>query len=184
MDPNAPVPQGDDTNQVPPSLEERQDIIPPPVNQTQEPQNVQTPPAEPLVPTQPFVQPPSPEAVQEPMPESITPQPPVDQPPPSASSKNPVPPEVGSKSSPIFTIALVLLLVAIVGLGGYFLYTKYLGNLTKETPVETSTIAPFIPTIVPEEMPESSSTSAIESSQSASVSPIPSSSPSATPLTY
>lgn len=151
MDPNAPVPQGDNTNLIPPPLEETPSFVPPPASEPQAPEAVQTPP-EPIMPTTPsFGQPPPAEVPQTPTAEPVMPPSPVDQPPPPAPVA-PVPPEVsGSKSSPIFAIALTVLLIAIIGLGGYFLYTKYLGgSANKQATNETATIAPVVPIATPD----------------------------------
>lgn len=113
MDPNAPVPQGDNANFIPPPLEETPSVVPPSIPSPQEPQVVQMPPME-AIPQQPT--------------EPVNPAPVVDQPPTAPIPPvNTPPPEVPTqKSSPIFAIALTVLLIAILGIAGYFLYTKYL----------------------------------------------------------
>ena len=134
MDPNAPVPQGDDNNFIPPPLEETPGVVPPPVVPPQEQQVMQTPTVG--AATQPPVEP-------------INPAPAVEPPPPPV---NPAPPGIPAhKSSPIFVIALIVLLIAILGLAGYFLYTKYSGDSVSNEAVSTVvTPVPVIATPVPD----------------------------------
>lgn len=69
-----------------------------------------------------------------------------------------VPPQTtsGGKGSPLFAVALVLLLVAVFLLGGYFVWTKIFPG-PENSPVPTTTVGPTVlPTIVPTETPEAS----------------------------
>lgn len=131
MDPNATVPQGGNANFIPPPLEETPSVVPPPIVSPQEPQVVQASPAEPVVPILPMTS--------------------VDQPPaPPIPPVNPPPEVPAQKSSPIFAIALTVLLVAIIGLAGYFLYTKYLGGASNNEAANTVvTPAPVVVTPTP-----------------------------------
>lgn len=93
----------------------------PPVNPNPQPDPVATPPPQPAVPV---------------VNEINT----TDQPPAPLTSPTPqVPPEPVKKSSPVFVIALILLLIAIIALGGYVLWTKYLNN--SNTNVNPSPVA-------------------------------------------
>lgn len=138
MDPNAGAPQGDNANFIPPPLEETPSVVPPSIPSPQEPQVVQMPPVE-AIPQQPV--------------EPVNPAPVVDQPPTAPIPPvNTPPPEMPTqKSSPIFAIALTVLLVAIIGLAGYFLYTKYLGGTGNKEAVNTVvTPAPVVATPTPD----------------------------------
>lgn len=138
MDPKAPAPQGDNSNFVPPPLEETPSVIPPPVVPPEGSQVMQTPPME-TIPQQPI--------------EPVNTAPVVDQPPVAPVPPiNTPPPEIPTqKSSPIFAIALTVLLVAIIGLAGYFLYTKYLGGTGNKEAVNTVvTPVPVVATPTPD----------------------------------
>lgn len=135
MDPNAPVPQGDNTNLVPPPLEETPVVFP----------HVESTPATPPQPVAP--------TTPEQAPTPVVPNQPLDQPPtPPVTPPNPIPPETGEKKgSPIFTIALTVLLIAIIALAGYFLYTKYLGGAGNKEAVNTAvTPVPVVATPTPD----------------------------------
>ena len=155
MDPNATVPQVENVLQQKPI----ETTAPPPVE-------------------------PVPGASAYPLPEkNLTPQPGVQAPldtaavvdqPPAPVVQNPVPVEP-KKSSPIFIIALILILLAIFVLGGYYFWMKYKGS------VGSKQSATMIPTATPVLIQTQSPTPNPSVSPSASASASPISTPSASP---
>ena len=91
-------------------------------------------------------------------------------PPPPPASQTPLP-ELPKKSSPLFVIALIILLMTVLALGGYYAWTKYL-NPQASVPIATNT--PVVtPVVLPTEEPSSSpsATPFVEASPSATSSP-------------
>jgi hypothetical protein len=102
------------------------------------------------------------------VPDSSGPQLPPSEPAKDVSSK---------KSSPIFIIALIFLLVVILALGGYVLWTKY---LAKPTATPTPIVTPHtLPTSVPVELPSASPSASPINTPTATSSGSPTASPSA-----
>ncbi len=98
------------------------------------------------------------------------------------SSENLPPENVGDsskKSSPVLVISLIVLVVSILFLGGFYLWTTYSSGSSKNAPIATMT--PTIkPTTVPTMTPEATISATPTSSESAT--PTLSASPSASPL--
>ncbi|KKS00112.1 MAG: seg [Microgenomates group bacterium GW2011_GWC1_41_20] len=118
MDPNTPVPQ---VGNMPTQVDPQLPVSPPVTPAAVPPQ-----PVEPMTPPPSTDQPPAPVA-----------------PPPVEPSPEPV-----KKNSPVFVIALTLLLVAILALGGYVLWTKNFSGLgIKPTP---SPVVPVTATPTPD----------------------------------
>ncbi len=120
MDPNIPASQ--EENNTP------QTGVPtpiPPVNPNPQPEPIIMPPPQPVAPIVSEV--------------GTTDQPPAPSIPPTPQA----PPEPVKKSSPVFVIALILLLIAIAALGGYVLWTKYLNkSSTKVAPTPIAIESP------------------------------------------
>ncbi len=126
MDPNVPVPQGESISSNQPGEPEVQVSVP-----LEETTNVISP-SEPM--TQPTPQPPMPET---PAP-SVIPSPPSDQPPTPPMEQNSTD-EAPKKSSPLIVVAIIILLLTILGAGGYLLWTKY---FAVSTPTPTPSPSP------------------------------------------
>lgn len=172
MDPNTQTPQGDNQDV------EKQDIpettpVNPVIPETPASSDAQTIPVQ----EQPLIQNPvaNPEIPQQ------TDVPPMETPvmnsPENAPLENSVDPS--KKNSPILVIALIVLVVSILFLGGFYLWTTYSSGNSKNAPIATMTPTTK-PTIVPTMTPEAS-VSAMPVS-SASATPTLSASPSASPL--
>lgn len=114
------------------------------------------PPIEPVMPPSdmpppPIDQPSVPMPVEAPsMPPPAVDQPPMPQAPP-VSQEVSSPPDAPKKNSPVLVIALTIFLLAILALGGYYLYMNYLGGSNNNlNSTANPTIAPVAPTNNPD----------------------------------